>query len=309
MRLRRCCSERISSRISRRRRASRLDSGSSNSSTAGSSTRARASATRCCWPPDSSLGSRVVEADQAHVAQRIGGALARRVLGTCRHLQAVGHVLQHVHVREQRVALEHHAHVALGGPSVVTSLPSMRIWPEVGDSRPAIMRSVVVLPQPEGPRMVVSVPVGDGEADALDGQRRGGGGAVALGDVAKFDAGIVVSWVPAPRLRRPSLRSPTRNWISRRGQRHENDQHRAVRQRHAVVAVAHAADDVGGRQFVLGRHQEDHRRHRGDGAHEAVDQRGDQRRLEQRQHHMAQGLQAARRAASARLRRATCPVA
>jgi hypothetical protein len=30
--------------------------------------------------------------------------------------------------------------------------------PEVGASRPAIMRSVVVLPQPEGPRMVVSVP-------------------------------------------------------------------------------------------------------------------------------------------------------
>src|SRR6266849_3822532 len=33
----------------------------------------------------------------------------------------------------------------------VTSLPPMRIRPEVGSSRPAIMRSVVVLPQPEGP--------------------------------------------------------------------------------------------------------------------------------------------------------------
>jgi hypothetical protein len=46
------------------------------------------------------------------------------------------------------------------GPRVVTSLPAMMIWPEVGDSSPAIMRSVVVLPQPEGPRMVVSVPRG-----------------------------------------------------------------------------------------------------------------------------------------------------
>jgi hypothetical protein len=44
------------------------------------------------------------------------------------------------------------------GPSVVTSRPPMRIEPEVGDSSPAIMRSVVVLPQPDGPRMVVSVP-------------------------------------------------------------------------------------------------------------------------------------------------------
>ena len=46
------------------------------------------------------------------------------------------------------------------GPSVVTSCPSMRMVPAVGDSSPAIMRSEVVLPQPEGPRMVVSVPLG-----------------------------------------------------------------------------------------------------------------------------------------------------
>ena len=46
------------------------------------------------------------------------------------------------------------------GPSVVTSWPSIRIVPEVGVSRPAIMRSVVVLPQPEGPSSVVSVPLG-----------------------------------------------------------------------------------------------------------------------------------------------------
>ncbi|MNL56127.1 hypothetical protein D3C87_1795960 [compost metagenome] len=46
------------------------------------------------------------------------------------------------------------------GPSVVTSLPPMKISPAVGDSSPAIMRSVVVLPQPEGPRMVVNEPRG-----------------------------------------------------------------------------------------------------------------------------------------------------
>ncbi len=34
----------------------------------------------------------------------------------------------------------------------VTSRPSMRMVPDVGCSKPAIMRSVVVLPQPEGPR-------------------------------------------------------------------------------------------------------------------------------------------------------------
>ena len=44
------------------------------------------------------------------------------------------------------------------GPRVVTSLPPIMIWPDVGDSSPAIIRRVVVLPQPEGPRMVVSEP-------------------------------------------------------------------------------------------------------------------------------------------------------
>ena len=36
----------------------------------------------------------------------------------------------------------------------------MKMRPDVGDSSPAIRRSVVVLPQPDGPRMVVSVPRG-----------------------------------------------------------------------------------------------------------------------------------------------------
>src|SRR5689334_18550770 len=38
------------------------------------------------------------------------------------------------------------------GRSAVTSLPSIRIAPEVGLSNPATIRSTVVLPQPEGPR-------------------------------------------------------------------------------------------------------------------------------------------------------------
>ena len=38
------------------------------------------------------------------------------------------------------------------GGSSVMSLPSMRIWPRSGRMNPASIRSVVVLPQPEGPR-------------------------------------------------------------------------------------------------------------------------------------------------------------
>ena len=44
-------------------------------------------------------------------------------------------------------------------PRLVTSRPAIRMRPSLGSSRPAIMRKVVVLPQPEGPSSVTSVPV------------------------------------------------------------------------------------------------------------------------------------------------------
>ena len=40
------------------------------------------------------------------------------------------------------------------------SSPSSRIWPSVGRSNPAIILSVVVLPQPEGPRSEKNSPGG-----------------------------------------------------------------------------------------------------------------------------------------------------
>src|SRR6478735_8330383 len=46
----------------------------------------------------------------------------------------------------------------LAGGTSVTSSPSMRIWPEVRSSRPAIRRSSVDLPQPEGPTKTTNSP-------------------------------------------------------------------------------------------------------------------------------------------------------
>ena len=40
----------------------------------------------------------------------------------------------------------------------VTSAPPIRIWPAVAISSPAIILSVVVLPQPDGPSSVTSLP-------------------------------------------------------------------------------------------------------------------------------------------------------
>jgi hypothetical protein len=40
----------------------------------------------------------------------------------------------------------------------VTSRPPIRIWPSLAISSPAMRRNVVVLPQPEGPSRVTSLP-------------------------------------------------------------------------------------------------------------------------------------------------------
>src|SRR5262245_49947763 len=44
------------------------------------------------------------------------------------------------------------------GPSTVTSLPAISIVPEVGSTKPPIMRRSVVLPQPDGPRIAKKSP-------------------------------------------------------------------------------------------------------------------------------------------------------
>ena len=47
----------------------------------------------------------------------------------------------------------------LFGGAAVTSRPSSRTVPRVGSSKPAIIRIVVVLPQPDGPSMEKNSPV------------------------------------------------------------------------------------------------------------------------------------------------------
>ncbi len=94
-------------------------SGSSRRSTAGRLARARARATRCCWPPDISDGKPPVEAgqtDELEVLTRPAGDLGRRQL---LHPQAERDVLGDGHVREQGVVLEDGVDVALVGRQVV----------------------------------------------------------------------------------------------------------------------------------------------------------------------------------------------
>ena len=74
-------------------------------------TSARARATRCCWPPDSSQVAPPLVAGEADQLQRLADPARLVRLGRLPLAQPVAHVLRDVHVREQRVVLEHGVHV------------------------------------------------------------------------------------------------------------------------------------------------------------------------------------------------------
>ena len=91
-----------------RKRLSSAPSGSSSSSTLGRRTSARASATRCRWPPDSSSARRSPKPSSLIIAS---ASSTRRVeFGACQPLlaQAIGDIVEHVEMRKNRVGLEHH---------------------------------------------------------------------------------------------------------------------------------------------------------------------------------------------------------
>ena len=73
--------------------------------------------------------------------------------------QAEGHVLAHGHVRIERVVLEDHRDVAVAGwQGRSIDCSPMRMSPSVTGSSPAIMRSNVDFPQPDGPRKTMNSP-------------------------------------------------------------------------------------------------------------------------------------------------------
>ena len=107
------CRLRISWRRCTRTIASSADSGSSSSSSPGEVASARASAMRCCWPPDSCAG--YLSSLPGRPTSCSSSSTRARDL-RARHLavdQPVGHVVGDAQVREQRVGLEDDAVVAL----------------------------------------------------------------------------------------------------------------------------------------------------------------------------------------------------
>ncbi len=81
----------------------------------------------------------------------------------------------------------------LWGGSPATSAPSIRISPSLGCSKPATIRSVVVLPQPLGPSRVKNSPEAELEAEVVDGDEV----TEALAHAPKLDARYIVVHAPS----------------------------------------------------------------------------------------------------------------
>ena len=166
------CSFLSSTRVSRRSLASRFESGSSRRNSRGLRTMARARATRCCWPPESWPGLRSRRWSISTLRPPRGRARSIS-LGGLRHLERKADVLATRHVRVERIALEDHRDVAIAGRRRSSRRRRRRRHaPAVGVSRPARMRSVVVLPEPDGPEQREELARLDLEIDALQGRDR-----------------------------------------------------------------------------------------------------------------------------------------
>ncbi len=118
----------------------------------------RATATRCCWPPESwpRCDRRGHQADQRNV---LIDALFLIGLGPAAHPQAEGNVLGHGHVRKERVVLELQPRHCACWPAAGRrggSRSGSRRHP-VASARRSCARSSM-LPQPDGPSSVTNSP-------------------------------------------------------------------------------------------------------------------------------------------------------
>ena len=141
---------------------SRLPVGSSAKTTAGLETSARATATRCCWPPESSEGRWVRRSSSptvrtscsSHSASGLRPAIDS---GSTRFSSAVrtGSRLKNW---KTKPSLSRRSLVRSPSSRAVISSPSRVTVPEVGLSRPARMCIRVDLPDPDGPMIAVKCP-------------------------------------------------------------------------------------------------------------------------------------------------------
>ena len=166
------------SRISALVVESRLPVGSSANTTVGRETSARAIATRCCWPPESSDGRwlrrspRPTVRDQLVEPRRVRLARRRSRAGGAMFSSAVS-IGSRLKNWKMKPMCSRRSWSARASPSVgdVASRRS-QTSPAVGRSSPARICMSVDLPEPDGPMIAVSLPLGDRRARRRAARRR-----------------------------------------------------------------------------------------------------------------------------------------
>ena len=129
--------------------------------------------------------------------------------------QPEGDVLVDRQVGEQGVVLEDRVDVALVGRQPGHVLARSSIRPEVGCSKPPIMRRVVVLPQPDGPRRLKNSPV----TTSRSMWSTANASPIRLGDLDQPDVDVSHRWRTLLQRRGPSWRSGRSDALRGRSQR------------------------------------------------------------------------------------------
>ena len=149
----RCHKPSISSCISIRVKASSAPRGSSSSSKRGRCTKARASATRWRWPPDSCAGQSAVRSPRPTFSS------TSRACSVCPAGRPSATLSSTFFQGSKRASWNMmRASSCDCAPDCATGAPSINTSPADGDSKPAIRRSKVLLPQPLRPTMATNSP-------------------------------------------------------------------------------------------------------------------------------------------------------
>ena len=173
---------RTSSDSRSRRSTSRLENGSSSSSSSGRGASARASATRCCWPPESSCG---YLSSAAARPTSVGSSRTRAARSPPARVQPEGDVVARRADAETARSPGTPCRCAASPAAACTPRPRHHVAVEADlafaarVSKPAMQRSTVVLPQPLGPSRQPIAPRASAKRQAahhdLRRRRRGAG--------------------------------------------------------------------------------------------------------------------------------------
>ena len=150
-------------------------------------TSARATAPRCCSPPESSSGKWLTPVIEAHRCDQLARRLERGAAGAAGDQQGHRDVFLERELGQQGVELKHEPDAsgcatALAAPprAAATSLPKSTSCPASGRSSSPIRWSSVLLPTPEGPTTASISPPATVEVDPAQHLDAALAGAVAL---------------------------------------------------------------------------------------------------------------------------------